>query len=781
MAYQHMDANLSVEARVSALIAEMTLDEKIAQLGSFWIYEILDGTTFSSVKAEKLMRNGIGQVTRMGGASNVKPTESVLLANNIQKYLIEHTRLGIPAVIHEECCSGYMAFGATVFPQAIGVASMWEPKLVEEMADVIRRQMRSVGAHHALSPVLDVTRDARWGRVEETFGEDPYLVARTGVAYIRGLQGERLDNGVVSTGKHFVGYGASEGGMNWAPPHLPWREMRDVYLFPFEAAVRDGKMASIMNGYHELDGVPCGSSKELLTTILRDEWGFDGTVVSDYFAITMLDEYHHVAANKQEAAFTALDAGLDVELPFTDSYGNPLREAVLAGNIPESLVDQSLRRVLTQKFALGIFDHPFVDDVAVVFDTPDERKLARELAQKSIVLLKNEGHLLPLSKELGSIAVIGPNADSIRNLFGDYSYPAHVETLLELNNKKNVFNQPLPEGIHAVDDFIPAVSVLAGIKAQLSTTTQIHYAKGCAVNDASTDGFAEAVEAARQAEVAIVVVGDKGGLSDDCTSGEARDRAELQLPGVQSQLVKAIYDTGTPIVLVMINGRPVSLGWIAESVASIVEAWFPSEEGGNAVADVLFGDVNPGGKLPITFPRSVGQVPIFYGHKPSGGRSHWKGDYVETSSKPLYPFGFGLSYTQFELNNLRTDSLTAPIGGEINIQVDVTNIGERTGDEVVQLYTRQNATSVTRPVKELKGFQRVTIEPHQTKTVSFCLKVNQLGFYDQAQQLVIEPGKIEIMVGNSSQDIACAGEFEILGAKTEIHASKVFFSDSQVS
>ncbi|MBI1281511.1 MAG: beta-glucosidase [Anaerolineaceae bacterium] len=780
MAYQHMDATLSIEARVSALMGEMTLDEKIAQLGSFWIYEVLDGMTFSARKAEKLFTHGVGQITRMGGASNVTPTESVVLGNSIQKFLLEHTRLGIPAVIHEECCSGYMARGATVFPQAIGVASMWEPKLVEQMADVIRRQMRSVGAHHALSPVLDVTRDARWGRVEETFGEDPYLVARMGVAYVRGLQGETLQNGIVATGKHFVGYGASEGGMNWAPPHIPWREMRDVYLFPFEAAVRDGKMASMMNAYHELDGVPCGSNKELLTTILRDEWGFDGTVVSDYFAITMLDEYHHVVANKAEAAFTALDAGLDVELPFTDSYGNPLREAVLAGKIPESLVDVSLRRVLTQKFALGLFDHPYVDDLAVVFDTPDERKLAREIAQKSMVLLKNEGNLLPLSKDLKSIAVIGPNADSIRNLFGDYAYPAHVETLLELKNKKNVFNQPLPESMHAVEDFIPATSVLTAIQAQVGATTQIHYAQGCAVNDDVTGGFAEAVAAAKQAQVAVVVVGDKAGLTDDCTSGEARDRADLQLPGVQSQLVKAICDTGTPIVLVLINGRPVSLGWIAESVPAILEAWLPSEEGGNAVADVLFGNTNPGGKLPITFPRSVGQVPIFYGHKPSGGRSHWKGDYVETSAKPLYPFGFGLSYTQFEFSNLQINPAAAVIGGEVRVRVDVTNTGERSGDEVVQLYTRQNATSVTRPVKELKGFQRVTIAPKETKTVTFGLKVNQLGFYDQAQNCVIESGKIVIMVGNSSQDIACEGEFEIVGTKTDITANKVFFSDSYV-
>jgi beta-glucosidase len=778
MAYRHMDVALSVEARVAALMSEMTLDEKIAQLGSYYIYEILDGTGFSSVKATKLLRNGIGHITRMGGASNVPPGESVLLANAIQKFMIDHTRLGIPAIIHEECCSGYMARGATVFPQAIGVASTWEPELVEKMADVIRRQMRSVGAHHALSPVLDVTRDPRWGRVEETFGEDPYLVARLGVAYIRGLQSEHLDQGVVATGKHFVGYGISEGGMNWAPPHMGWRELRDVYLFPFEAAVRDGKMASIMNGYHEIDGIPCGSSKELLTTILRDEWGFDGTVVSDYFAITMLNEYHHVTGSKAEAAFAALDAGLDIELPFTDSYGDPLREAVLAGDIPEDLVNLSLQRALTQKFALGLFDNPYVANTSVVFDTVDERQLAREIAQKSIVLLKNEGNVLPLSKQINSIAVIGPNADSIRNLFGDYAYPAHVETLLEMKKDKNVFNQPLPDNIQAVEDFIPAISALAAIKAQVSETTQVHYAKGCAVNDACTEGFAEAVEAARKAQVAVVVVGDKAGLTDDCTSGEARDRADLDLPGVQSQLVKAVYDTGIPVVLVMINGRPVSLGWIADSVPAILEAWFPSEEGGNAIADVLFGDVNPGGKLPMTFPRTVGQVPIFYGHRPSGGRSHWKGDYVETSSKPLYPFGFGLSYTQFEFSNLRIDPASAPIGGEVHIHVDVTNTGERGGDEVVQVYTHQYVTSVTRPLKELKGFKRVTIEPHQTKTVTFCLKINQFGFYDQAQNFVVEPGKVQVMVGNSSQNILCTGEFEILGTKTDIQAVKVFFSES---
>jgi beta-glucosidase len=776
----YQDATRSIAERVDDLLSRMTLDEKIAQLGSYWVYELLNGLAFSPEKAQNLLRNGIGHITRIGGASNVRPNESANLANSIQKFLIKNTRLGIPAVIHEECCSGYMARGATVFPQAIGVASTWEPKLVEAMSGVIRTQMRSVGAHHALAPVLDVARDARWGRVEETFGEDPYLIASLGVAYVKGLQGDDLAQGIVATGKHFVGYGMSEGGMNWAPPHIGLREMREVYLFPFEAAVREAKLASMMNAYHELDGVPCGSSKELLTGILRDEWGFNGTVVSDYFAVNTLADYHHIARSKAEAAGLALEAGMDVELPFTDCFGEPLRAAVQEGTISESLIDVAVRRLLTQKFALGLFENPYVDAGSVVFDTPEQRQLARQIAQKSIVLLRNENKLLPLSKDIESIAVIGPNADSVRNLFGDYAYPAHIETLLEARKGKNVFNQPLPEDIQSAEDFIPAISILAAIKAQVGQNTTVHYAQGCDVLGGSTAGFAEAVEVARRAKVAFVVVGDKGGLTDDCTSGEARDRAVLTLPGVQSQLVKAVYETGTPIVLVLVNGRPISLNWIAESVPAIVEAWFPSEEGANAIADVLFGDVNPGGKLPITFPRSVGQVPIFYGHRPSGGRSHWKENYVETSAKPLYPFGYGLSYTQFKFSNLLIESGAASAGGEVAVQVDVTNIGDRAGDEVVQLYVHQTVPFVTRPLKELKAFQRLTLLPQQTQTVAFRIAVNQMGFYDCDHHFVVQPGSVDVMVGSSSQAIHCTGSFEISGEKTDVHKDKVFFSTARI-
>ncbi|HVU09913.1 MAG TPA: glycoside hydrolase family 3 N-terminal domain-containing protein [Phototrophicaceae bacterium] len=770
----YQDLTRSTAERVADLLAQMTLEEKIAQLGSYWVYEILDGTTFAPAKARQLLSNGVGQITRKGGASNVRPNESGTLANQIQKFLIDNTRLAIPAVIHEECCSGYMARDATVFPQAIGVASTWEPEIVEAMADVIREQMRSVGAHHALSPVLDVTRDARWGRVEETFGEDPYLVARLGVAYVKGIQGESLASGVVATGKHFVGYGMSEGGLNWAPPHFGRRELREIYLFPFEAAVREAKLGSIMNAYHELDGVPCGSSRELLTTILRDEWGFEGTVVSDYFAINMLMDYHHIARSKAEAADMALEAGLDVELPFTDCYGAPLIEAVQQGKIPLELIDTALRRVLEQKFALGLFEHPYVDEGAIHFDTPDQRQLARQIAQKSIILLKNEGNLLPLNKAIESIAIIGPNADSIRNLFGDYAYPAHIETLLE-SHMNNTFDNPLPAGIQTVEDFIPAVSILTAIKEQVSQQTRIRYSKGCEINDASMAGFAEAVEIARLSQVAIVVVGDKAGLTDDCTSGEARDRADLHLPGVQGELVRAIHATGTPVVLVLVNGRPVSLD--TDMAQAIVEAWFPSEEGANAVADVLFGDVNPGGKLPISFPRSVGQIPVFYGHVPSGGRSHWKQDYVETSVKPLYPFGYGLSYTQFEFSNLRIAPASVASNGSVTIQVDVRNVGERAGDEVVQLYTHQAVAQVTRPLQELKGFKRMTVEPGQTRTVTFHLHIDQFAFYDRDYNLVIEPGEVEVMLGSSSQDIHCRGSFEITGERRA--AERVFFSEAE--
>jgi beta-glucosidase len=779
----YRDPARSPAERVQDLLSRMTLAEKLAQLGSVWVYELLDNLSFSEARAQALLGQGIGQITRIGGASNLEPAAGARLANTIQAFMIEHTRLGIPAMVHEECCSGYMARSATCFPQIIGLASTWVPELAEAMAAVVRTQMRAAGAHQGLSPVLDVTRDPRWGRTEETFGEDPYLASRMGVLYVKGLQGPDLGQGILATGKHFVGYGMSEGGLNWAPVHLPDRELREVFLRPFEAAVKEANLGSMMNAYHELDGVPCGSSRQLLTEILRQEWGFDGIVVSDYFAVDQLAAYHQVACDKEEAALMALSAGIDVELPSTDCYGAPLYQAVQAGRISEALVDQAVARVLDMKFRLGLFERPYVDEgrVAEVFDTPDQRALARRIAQKSMVLLKNQGELLPLKPDLARIAVIGPNADSVRNLVGDYVYPCHIESLVEMRQNQVTFNTPMPDRLEMIDNFVPIISILEGIKRRVSPQTEVLYARGCDVLDPSPDGLAEAAAVARQADVAVVVVGDKAGVTDSCTSGETRDRAELGLPGIQQELVRTIHATGVPLVVVLVNGRPLALPWMVEHVPAILEAWLPGEEGAEAVADVLFGAYNPGGKLPMTFPRGVGQVPIYYGHKPSGGRSHWKGDYVELSSRPLFPFGHGLSYTRFEFANLHIDPPRVSPSGQVTIAVDVRNVGSMAGDEVVQLYIRDAAASVTRPVQELKGFQRVSLKPGEQVTVSFGLAMSALGFYNRDMDFVVEPGAIEVLVGSSSADIHLKGAFVIEGEVTKVGPGQVFFSTASVT
>ncbi|MCC9076864.1 glycoside hydrolase family 3 C-terminal domain-containing protein [Litorilinea aerophila] len=772
----------SPQERARDLLSHMTLEEKVAQLTSVWVYEVLDDLAFSPQKAAAKLGDGIGQITRVAGASNAAPRQTAELANTIQRYLVEQTRLGIPALIHEECCSGFMGRGATCFPQIIGVASTWEPELVAQMAAVIRTQMRAVGAHQGLSPVLDIARDPRWGRLEETFGEDPYLTARMGVAYVQALQTDDLRQGIVATGKHFLGYSFTLGGLNWAPAFIPPRELWEVFMFPFEAAIQEAGLASMMNAYHELDGIPCGASRELLTEILRNQLGFDGLVVSDYMAINQLVDYHHYARDKTHAAHLALQAGIDVELPSRDCYSDALVEGVRTGAVDPALVDQSVIRVLEMKFALGLFEHPYVDEEAApqVFETPEQRQLARTIAQKSIILLKNEGDLLPLDRQPGTIAVIGPNGDSIRNMLGDYSYPAHIELLAHLQERGGM-DTPIPESL-TLEDIYPAMkSVLQAIREKVGEGSEVLYAPGCGVNDSDTSGFDEAVAVARRADVAIVVVGDKSGLTPDCTCGEFRDRATLHLPGVQEELVRAVVETGTPTVVVFINGRPVSSPWIAAHVPAIVEAWFPGEEGGPAVADVLFGDVNPGGKLPVTVARSVGQVPIFYAHRPSGSHSFLYGDYVDETVAPLFPFGHGLSYTRFEYSDLEITPEPVSTDGTLQVRFTLANVGERLGDEVVQLYIRLRGASVTRPVKELKGFRRVTLEPGRRVAVTFDLPIPALSYLDPAMERVVEPGELEVMVGSSSADIRLTGRVQMVGEKICLGRKRPFFSTARVS
>ncbi len=771
-----------IAVRVQDLLGQMTLAEKVAQLGSAWVFQLLTDMDFDPKKAAELMAVGIGQITRVAGASSLKPEDGARVANQIQRFLVEKTRLGIPAIVHEECCSGYMARNATCFPQIIGVASTWEPALAEAMAAVVRQQMRAAGAQQGLSPVIDVTRDPRWGRVEETFGEDPYLVSQMGVNFVRGLQGDDLHSGVLATAKHFVGYGLPEGGMNWAPAHISPRELREVFMLPFETAVKEANLQSLMNAYHELDGVPCAASKELLTDILRGEWGFDGIVVSDYFAIAEIERTHRLTNSRARAAEIALEAGIDVELPSTDYYGESLVAAVEAGEIEVALVDKIVARHLTMKFKLGLFENPYVDETAVtaVFDTPQQRQLARDIARKSIVLLKNEGDLLPISPNLANIAVIGPNAHTIRHMIGDYAYLCHAESLQEMTAEQNVFNMPIPDRVDIIEGFVPMHTVLEGLQGRVSPDTTIHYAEGCKVTGDDTSGFAAAVAAAEKSDVALLFLGGKSGLTDSCTCGEARDRVDLNLTGVQNELLQAVQATGTPTILVLLNGRPLTINWAQENVPAILEAWLPGEEGAEALAEIIFGDVNPGGKLPITFPRHVGQVPIYHNHKPSGGRSHWKGEYVDASNKPLYPFGYGLSYTQFELGNLRLSQTTLAADETVQISADVSNVGQRAGDEVVQLYIQDLFASVTRPVQELKGFKRLHLPPGETQTITFTLAASQLGFYNQAMDFVVEPGTVRLMIGNSSDHLPLQADLELVGETAVVH-HKTFFSQVTTS
>ena len=539
----YKDPNRSIEERIDDLLKQMTLDEKIAQVGSYWSYEVLDKGKFSIEKANKLLKNGIGQITRPGGATGFSTKQTAKFANKIQKYLISKTRLGIPAFMHEECLSGYMTRGATIFPQMIGLASTWEPELAKKMAQRIKDQMKTLGIHQGLSPVLDVTRDPRWGRVEETFGEDPYLIAKMGVSYVKGIQTDDIKNGIVATLKHFVGYGVSEGGMNWAPAHIPERELREVFLFPFEAAIKEGKAKSVMNAYHEIDGIPCGASENLLRKILREEWGFNGIVVSDYFAINSLMEYHKVASNKEEAAIKALKAGIDVELPSFNCYNAPLKSAIENKNIPLKFLDDAVKNILRLKFEMGLFENPFVkeENIPDNLDTPEDRKLAYEIAKKSIVLLKNEG-IVPLKKHsnIKKVAVIGPNANSARNLTGDYTYLTHLETL-----KQGAFGTSAMEGITFSESELEIKTVYKSLKEKLELNDiQVDYAKGCEINDGNEEMLENAIKLAKQSDVLIVVLGDKSGLTLDCTTGESRDSSKLTLPDVQMDLLKTLKKTG---------------------------------------------------------------------------------------------------------------------------------------------------------------------------------------------------------------------------------------------
>lgn len=778
---KYRQASLPVTERVADLLSRMTLDEKLAQLYSYWMRDFLeDCRTLSKEKMRRLLEQGIGQITRAGGSSLFDPVSVGRASNAIQHYLVSETRLGIPAIIHDECCSGYMTLGGTVYPQMIGLASTFRPELAEQMTAAIRTQMRAVGAHQGLGPVLDVARDPRWGRVEETFGEDPLLVSQFGVAYVRGLQGESLNaGGVMATGKHFIGNSLSQSGMNCAPAHLGKRELLETYAGPFQAVIRDAGVHTIMNAYPELDGEVVATSRAILTDLLRGELGFKGLVVSDYEAISMIHDYHRVAENTATAAAMALRAGIDVELPTPACYHEALKCAVEAGSVSQELVDGAVCRHLQKKFELGLFENPYVEEdrILEVFETPAQRKLARQIACQSMVLLTNDG-ILPLKPGPGTLAVIGPNADSSRSLVGTYSYTAQVEYMLSIAPPESPLAGIDPATLAGESVRVP--TILEAIRGA-NPFADVLYARGCDNLEMDTSGFEDAVRIARLAEVIVLVLGDRSGLKPDCTTGETRDSVDLRLPGMQAALAEAIFALGKPVVVVLINGHPLAIPELADKASAVLEAWLPGEEGGPAVADILYGNVNPGGKLPITFPRHVGQVPIFHSQKPSGGKSNWYWDYVNTARTPLYPFGHGLSYTTFEYSDFGLSSAKVGSNGSLDVNVTVRNSGGLAGEEVVQLYVQDEYGCVARPIKELKAFTRISLQPKQASRITFHLPVNLLAFFDEEMKLIVEAGTIKVMVGSSSEDIRCEGSFEIVGEKKSLVNERLFECPIEIS
>lgn len=768
----YRDPSLSTQRRVEDLLNRMSLVEKIAQLGCAWSTALVADGAFSEERAQDQLANGTGHVTRIGASTGLRPVESAAFANQIQRFLVEHTPHGIPAIVHEESTAGFTARDADQYPQAIGLASTWDPELIETMADQIRRQMVAVGARQTLAPVVDIARDPRWGRLEETYGEDPYLTGRLAVSYVRGIQGADPREGVAATAKHFLGYGLSEGGHNHKPALIGPRELREVFARPFLAMIQDAGILSVMNAYNEIDGLPCGGSAAILSHLLRDELGFDGCVVADYFTTGLLIRSHRVAEDKAAAAQMALRAGLDVELPMLDCYAE-LVGLVERGELAVEDVDRAVRRSLSLKFELGLFENPFVDEgrVLEVYQTDQTRAVARELVQKSLVLLKNDGDVLPLSPELGSIAVLGPCADDPRVLQGDYHYPTHLEIIYRSSDDDAGAILPRPDEVSfaAGPFFPPTITPLAGIRDAVSASTQVLYERGCGILSDDDSGLGAAVEAARQADVAVVFVGGRSGLMPGCTSGEFRDAADLELTGLQQRLVDEVATTGTPTVVALVNGRAFALTRTAETAPAILECWLPGEEGGSGIADVLFGRVSPSGRLPVSLVRDVGQVPLYYNRKWSA-RSviGFSADYSDLAAGPLFPFGHGLSYTRFEYGALELAADTVAPDDVVSASVSVRNAGERAGDEVVQLYAADPVASVTRPIQQLVGFARIGLAPGESKRVRFDLDLSQLGFFDRSMRFVVEPGEIGLQVGASCEDIRGEATFRIEGETRQL-------------
>ena len=793
----YRDANYPVNERVDDLMNRMTLEEKVAQLCGDLPTNIIENGQLNKEKLIERFPNGHGRLTQYSLVGLVDPIYIAQITNEIQKYFVEETRLGIPVALQTENLSGYPAAQGTIFPSMLNMACTWEPELTKKMAEIIGEESRSVGITSAMSPVLDVSRDPRWGRTYETFGEDHYLISQFGINYVEGMQSQ----GVSCIGKHFLAYAETQGGLNTAQTRVNDRELYEVFATPFEAAHKESKLGGLMASYSEIDGLPVGMNSKISRKLLRETMEFDGMLTSDGGAVWKLYDYFKVAKTYKEAGFLAKKGGLDTEIPVGNAF-RQLTEYVKSGELDEELINESVKRILRIKFNTGLFEQPYVDisNISKSMVNQEKQDYSEELAAKSIVLLENKENILPLNQK-NKIAVIGPHANSLRYPVSGYTYPAYVEIIdsskEKLKNQKqnqekepgmfdrmfSLFTNEQINSLSNMDTVLKEVGATS-LKEELETKYQVKYAKGCNIVEDMPSDIESALEAARTSDVIVMALGGNCGWIN-VTGGEGKDRSTLDLPKAQEILLKKVMEIGKPIILVLYGPGIFSLPYAKNQVHGMIQAFMPGPYGGKAISKIIQGTVNPEGKLPVTIPRSVGQIPTFYNHKIGSGYSStgdefaseiFSGGYVNESDAPLYPFGYGINYSQYEFSDIKIGNKSVDIQQHIAIECSVKNIGDYDGSEIVQVYYYFKDAKVTRPNKQLAAFSKVKLEKGQCKTIFFEIPIALLGYYNENMEFVMEPGEMEIMLGTSSEDFFYRETIQIVGAKRNLLHKRAYKS-----